>query len=132
MTHCQCSAAGKSGPGRHATVLPALLLVLLPKCPLCLAGWFGVLGFVGVAPWLNAVWGPVLWSAVAAMAVAALAFRARRYGDARSVPAAVAGAVLLVAGKSIASALLASAGAAILLAAYAWMEWTNAPRRVES
>ncbi len=71
----------QGGWRRPLAFLPPLLVAMMPKCPLCLAGWAGWLGLGGVAfsgaayglvgihllwiAWRSAsqrVFGPLLWS----------------------------------------------------------------------
>jgi hypothetical protein len=61
-----------------ASILPAAVLVFLPKCPLCLAGWLTVATGIGFsaagAAWLRGLV-VVLWVAVMALAAAPLVRR---------------------------------------------------------
>ena len=62
-----------------ASILPGTLLVLLPKCPLCLAAWLTVVTGISfsatAAAWLR---GTVVMFSVVAVAVAATAVIRRR------------------------------------------------------
>ena len=55
MTGRCCTGEGPSRPlarrwaGTAASILPGAVLVLLPKCPLCLAAWLTVVAGVGVS-----------------------------------------------------------------------------------
>jgi hypothetical protein len=55
MTGQCCTGEGPSRPlarrcaGAAASMLPGAMLVLLPKCPLCLAAWLTVVAGVGVS-----------------------------------------------------------------------------------
>lgn len=53
-TECGCTP----GPAAVAqlALLPSISLVMLPKCPLGLAAWFGIFG-VAANPWFRAEWG---------------------------------------------------------------------------
>jgi hypothetical protein len=74
-----CCTGG--GPSRHlarrlpkaaASILPGAVLMLLPKCPLCLAAWLALVTGVGVstaaASWLC---GLIVVFGIAALALAA-------------------------------------------------------------
>jgi len=56
-------------------VLFAALAALMPKCPLCIAAWLGVLGFSGLAARVDprALW--LLAALAAAAAVASIVHR---------------------------------------------------------
>ena len=73
-----------SRPTRHlskaaASVLPGAALLLLPKCPLCLAAWLTVATGIGFSA-AGAAWvrGTLLMSCVAAVALAAAPLIRRR------------------------------------------------------
>jgi hypothetical protein len=44
-----CKGHARRRAGFAASILPGTALVLLPKCPLCLAAWLGVVTGVGVS-----------------------------------------------------------------------------------
>jgi hypothetical protein len=87
----QCCTGG--GPSRRlarrlstvtASILPGVVLVLLPKCPLCLAAWLTVATGLGVsaagAAWVRGI--AVMFSVVAMALAAAPIFRCRAFGRA--------------------------------------------------
>jgi hypothetical protein len=86
----QCCVSGRPSKLRPlskavASILPAAALALLPKCPLCLAGWLTVATGIGFsatgAAWLRGIFAVLL---VAAMALAAAPIVLRRvFGAAR-------------------------------------------------
>jgi hypothetical protein len=102
---------------RALPVLPAILLLILPKCPLCLAAWFGLFGVAGVSSWIAAVWGMPVGAALLAIAVAALAVRGFRNRDPRPLPLGLLGAFALLAGKQFTEVWLLGLGGSLLLLA---------------
>lgn len=108
--------------GRHVSLAPALLLVLLPKCPLCLAGWWSVLGSIGASAWVQSAWGWPLGVALLSSAVGGLIWRGHRRRDYRPALLGVIGAAGLLWGRCLASApaSLPIAGAVVLVVASSW------------
>ena len=85
----QCCRSGTAScrPARRlskaaASLLPGALLVLLPKCPMCLAAWLAVVTGIGFtatgAAWLR---GTLVVLSVAAVAIAAVSILRRRSAD---------------------------------------------------
>src|SRR5689334_10059242 len=65
----------------NVALLPALLIAALPKCPLCLLAYAGVVGSIGLDPILYRAWLLPLTLVFAAAALMMLAYRApRRHG----------------------------------------------------
>ena len=74
-----CTGEGPSRPlarrlsGAAASVLPGAVLVLLPKCPLCLAAWLTVATGIGISAaavaWVRGLI-VVFWVAAVALVVA--------------------------------------------------------------
>jgi hypothetical protein len=77
---CGCASRRASGVGvsKFLLLLPALALLLAPKCPLCLAAWFGILGSFGASSWMSAAWGTALAAGLLMFTFGALALRARQ------------------------------------------------------
>lgn len=102
LSACDCgcaSAPSRPKARRHLSLLPTVLLVLMPKCPLCLAAWIGIFGSFGTNRWVNAVWGMPLALVLLSMTLGALALRAWRSRDPRPAFIGVMGAASLLSGK---------------------------------
>jgi hypothetical protein len=111
-------AASGRGTGRHLSLLPALALALAPKCPLCLAAWFGVAGLWGADRWLEPLWGPPMVAGLLSITLGALALRAWRQRDLRRLLMGLVGVVALVVGKfALEASWLLYAGLGMLIAA---------------
>lgn len=119
MCNCARPRTWKTRAG-HLGLLPAIALAVLPKCPLCLAAWFGLLGVAGVNSWLSAAWSFPVWVTLLSFTVGVLAWRARSGGDGRPLAAGVLGAAALLAGKYLTGTLLTGIGLVLLAAAYLW------------
>lgn len=121
---CACDCAAQAPRARvcqHLPLIPAVVLVLLPKCPLCLAAWFGIFGSLGATSWLNAVWGTPLAAGFLSLTVGTLAMRARGSRDARPLCVGIIGAVALLCGKCLVDVpLLICVGLGLLLSACFW------------
>src|ERR1700692_27687 len=54
---CVCARARQGlRTAEHLALLPTVALVMLPKCPLCLAAWFGIFSYLAASPWFRAAW----------------------------------------------------------------------------
>jgi hypothetical protein len=79
-----CHGAGKSrsswprGRGAVGGVLFAVLLALMPKCPMCIAAWLGVIGLSGLAARVDprAVWLSLALAVALAATLATVHFEA--------------------------------------------------------
>ena len=106
------------------TLVPALLIAALPKCPLCLLAYAGVLSTLGLDPILYRAWLLPLTLAFSAVALAMMAFRARRRRGYKPLLAGLAAVAMIVAGKFVCDYTpLLVAGMALLPAASAWNSW---------
>jgi hypothetical protein len=96
--------------------LPAVALVLLPKCPMCLMAWFGLMGAFDLSPWVTRLWGMPLSLALLGMAMAILLLRARRCHDWRAAALGLAGSLLIFSGKFLLETPILLYGGLIILA----------------
>lgn len=95
--------------------------MLLPKCPLCLAAYFGILGSLGVGSWVRGAWGLPLGAGLLAVALGALLLRGLWSRDYRPSLVGLPGAAAVLGGKFVLDApLLLWAGAAALVLASIW------------
>ncbi|HLK37623.1 MAG TPA: hypothetical protein VKU41_12775 [Polyangiaceae bacterium] len=81
MNHCACEA--RTSIWRRLPALPAITLVLLPKCPACLVAWAGVLGAWGAGRFWHlplGVWIALVLAATVIGAVTVRAIRTRQPG----------------------------------------------------
>ncbi len=116
------------GVSEHLPLVPAIALALLPKCPLCLAPWFGILGSLGATSWLSTVWGTPLAVGLLSFAVGALVMGAWRSRDARPLWVGLLGAAALLCGKCLLNVpLLLYAGLGMLIGASFWSSWLKSP-----
>jgi hypothetical protein len=100
-------------------ILPAILLIILPKCPLCLGAWFGIFGAIGARSWIAGAWGTPLGAALLSVTVCALAVRAFRTRDPRPVALGLPGAIAVLAGKHFTDIFSLCAGGCLLVLATA-------------
>jgi hypothetical protein len=109
------SRAGRRVGGLMPT-LPAVALVLLPKCPMCLMAWFGLMGAFDLSPWVTRLWGMPLSLTLLGMAMAALLMRARRCRDWRAAALGLAGSLLILSGRFLLETPVLLYGGLIILA----------------
>jgi hypothetical protein len=108
----------------NIALLPALLIAALPKCPLCLLAYAGVVGSVGLDPILYRAWLLPLTLMFAATALIMLAYRAPRRHGYRPLLLGVAAVAMIIAGKFILDFLpLLVVGMVLLLVASVWNSW---------
>jgi hypothetical protein len=120
---CACGLAtqARAGIGEHIPLVSAILIALLPKCPLCLAAWLGIIGSASVSSWLNRVWGVPLTAGFLSIAIGTLALRAWRQRDSRPFWLGLLGAAAVLYGKCIVTVpLLLLAGLGLLIGATFW------------
>src|SRR5437899_637580 len=75
---CRCTHAHLGlRTAEHFALLPTVALVILPKCPLCLAAWFGIFSYFAASPWFRTAWS-IRMIGLLSLTIVALALRARR------------------------------------------------------
>jgi hypothetical protein len=117
---CACGLA-RAGFGEHIPLVSAILIALLPKCPLCVAAWLGIIGSASFSSWLNRVWGAPLTAGFLSITIGILALRAWRRRDSRPFWLGLLGAAALLYGKCIVTVpLLLFAGLGLLIGAALW------------
>jgi len=108
----------------NLALVPALIMAALPKCPLCLLAYAGVLGTLGLDPLLYRAWFLPLTLAFSTATLAVLIFRAPRRQGYGPFAAGLAAVVIILASKFYFNyTLLMYAGMVLLLAASIWNSW---------
>ncbi len=127
------SATRLSRAGRGAGgFVPAIILVLLPKCPMCLMAWFGLMGAFDLSPWVTRLWGMPLSLTLLGIAMAVLLVRARRCHDWRAAVLGLAGSLLIFSGKSLLETPVLLYGGLIILALATLWSGRLRPTRVRA
>lgn len=117
-------SAGRSG----VLALPAVLLALLPKCPLCWSCYGVVLSSVGLsAPYVLGWWPPVLLVGLTASLVV-LARRTRVVEDRRPFGLGLAGVLAIVGGLAFDLGWLTVAGSGAFVGAIGCLAVARARR----
>lgn len=105
-------------------LVPALIMAALPKCPLCLLAYAGVLGTLGFDPLVYRAWFLPLTLALSTATLAALLIRAQRRQGYGPFGVGLAAVILILAGKFYFDFTpLLYAGTGLLLAASVWNSW---------
>jgi hypothetical protein len=120
---CRCRTA------EQLPLLPVIALALLPKCPLCLGVWLGLIGAAGAGSWLKAAWGTPLNLVLLTLTVGTLVQRARRSGRVLPLLLSLPGATAVMAEKYLTEPPLLWAGFGLLIAAVVWNSFENAGRK---
>ena len=122
---CGCAAPPAPQARLRLAILPAVVVALLPKCPLCLVAYMGTFGWIGADSWIVAAWGPPLAVACLLVALGTLGFRARRRRGYGPFLVGVFAAAALFAGKFLLPTwpVLVLLGAVLLVVASAWNTW---------
>lgn len=111
-----------------ALALPAVLLALLPKCPLCWSAYGVVLSSVGLSGPRLAGWWPPLLLVGLLVALVALARRARAIADRRPFGLGLVGALAAACGVGFDLGWLTVAGSGAFVSALGCMAWLEAAR----
>lgn len=116
---CTCGNAtqARAEIGEHIPLASAILIALLPKCPMCLVAWLGLIGSASISSWVNRVWGAPLTAGFLSIAIGTIALRAWRRRDSRPVWLGVLGAAALLYGSV---PLLLFAGFGLMIVAAYW------------
>ena len=125
---------GGCGPGtprrqvsRHLPLLPTLVLVLLPKCPLCVAAWLGILGSLGTSAWVLRLYGMPLTLALVGAPLCALGISYRATREPRPLLVGLLGTLILLLGRGpLDVLLLVYVGLFLLSAAVVWSNLAQA------
>lgn len=116
-----------SNQGRtRLMIISSAVLAVAPKCPFCLAAFFGTFGLATVSDSVYRVWLPPVTAAWLALTVAMLAFQfggQRRYGPA--VLGLFAGLAVFSGKFMLDDQALVYAGIAALLGAAVWRAWVR-------
>ena len=127
---CGCGCGPVASPGRvgrHLPLLPALVLVVLPKCPLCVAAWVGVLGSLGTSSWVLTLYGTPLTLALISVALCAIALSYLATREPRPLLVGLLGALIMLLGRGRFDVPpLVYAGLLLLSAAVVWSNCTRA------
>lgn len=120
---CGCGKAtqARAEIGEHIPLASAILIALLPKCPLCLAAWLGIIGSTSISSWVNRVWGAPLTAGFLSIAIGTIARRAWHRSDSRPLWLGLLGGAALLYGKCIVNvSLLLFAGLGLMIVAAFW------------
>jgi hypothetical protein len=117
-------SAGRSG----VLALPAVLLALLPKCPLCWSAYGVVLSSAGLSAHRLAGWWSPLLLVGLLVALVALARQARAVADRRPFGLGLVGALATACGVGFELGWLTVAGSGAFVAALGCMAWLGAAR----
>jgi len=128
LTDCNCgcgrAANRKLRAGKHLPLLPVIALVFLPKCPLCLMAWFGILGSLEVSAWVFDIWGVPLIVGLLSSVICVLVLRGHRSRDFCPLLVGMLGAGIFLSSKYLFDAqIMIYAGSCLLIGALFWSSW---------
>lgn len=120
----QTQKRGGDALHRNLTVVPALIVVALPKCPLCLIAYASILGSIGLGTSHYQTWLFTATLLFLALAIAMLALRARRrHGYGPFFLGAAAALIVILSKFYIHYEPIVYIGMASLLGASVWNSW---------
>jgi hypothetical protein len=105
------------------SIVSAILLVLMPKCPMCVAAYLGLVGMCGTGSFLKPAWGLPL--SLAFLAVPLVVLIVRALGSGKAWPlflGTIGGAVLLCGRHLLASPALQFVGLVLLMTSLVWKQ----------
>ena len=117
-------------PSLNFGVIPALIVAVLPKCPLCLAAYLSVLGFVGISPLQYGFW--ILPLAIFFSAATLFLFFRQAKRNAKYFPffLSLFGLIFISVGKFyFGFNLMTYIGAGILIISAIWLSKAKRPIR---
>ena len=107
-------------------LIVSLLVLLLPKCGLCVAAYLNLFGLLGLSVVHHYAWVQPILFILLAVGMSVALVKARRMGDYRTFSVSVLGTLVLVFSKSlIVSQWGAYIGFALLAGATAWQLLTT-------
>ncbi len=119
---CGCNPRKES---RNLTFLPILALALLPKCPMCLALWFGVASLITPNSWVTSVWALPLNALLVAGVLVPLLLDAWHSRNTSPVLLSLLAVVTLLMGKFVMdNSALQYVGVSMLTGAVVWSRRT--------
>jgi hypothetical protein len=121
---CRCNQLPRKD-GRNLAFLPILGLALLPKCPICVALWFGVASMITPNSWLTSVRALPLNVLLVACVLVPLLLDAWHSRNARPVLLSLLAVVTLWMGKFVLdNSALQYVGVSLLTGAVIWSHRT--------
>jgi hypothetical protein len=122
---CRCNEPPRK-ESRNLAFLPILGLALLPKCPMCLALWFGVASLITPNSWLNSVWALPLNALLVACVLVPLLLDAWYSRNTRPILLSLLAVVTLLMGKFVMdNSALQYVGISLLSGAVIWSRRTR-------
>lgn len=118
----------RSFPSLNFGVIPALIVAVLPKCPLCLAAYLSIFGFVGISPLQYSFWILPLAIFFSAFTIFIFFRQAKRNANYFPFFLGLFGLLFISVGKFyFGNNLLTYIGAGILIISAVWFSKTKRP-----